>query len=87
VLSNTAPYLERLLYTVLNSVGKSVGPIREKLCYREEFWVVLCINCYSPRDEAAGFCYCNDIVLAILKLEEGFQRILYVDLDLHHGDG
>ena len=39
------------------------------------------------RDEAAGFCYCNDIVLAVLKLEEGFQRILYVDLDLHHGNG
>ena len=39
------------------------------------------------RDEAGGFCYCNDIVLAVLKLEEGFQRILYVDLDLHHGNG
>ena len=39
------------------------------------------------RDEAGGHCYCNDIVLAILKLEEGFQRILYIDLDLHHGDG
>jgi len=43
---------------------------------------------YHPyREEAGGHCYCNDIVLAILKLEEGFQRILYIDLDLHHGDG
>ena len=46
-----------------------------------------CLYMHSLRDEAAGFCYCNDIVLAVLKLEEGFQRILYVDLDLHHGNG
>ena len=38
-------------------------------------------------DEAAGFCYVNDIVLGILKLRESFTRILYIDLDVHHGDG
>ena len=49
--------------------------------------IFVCKLLLSLRDEAAGFCYCNDIILAILKLEEGFRRILYVDLDLHHGDG
>ena len=39
------------------------------------------------RDEASGFCYVNDIVLGILKLREKFNRVLYVDIDLHHGDG
>ena len=39
------------------------------------------------RDEAAGFCYINDVVLGILKLREKFDRVLYVDIDLHHGDG
>jgi len=29
----------------------------------------------------------NDIVLGILKLREKFDQVLYVDLDLHHGDG
>ncbi|XP_072178285.1 histone deacetylase 8-like [Diadema setosum] len=41
---------------------------------------------HARRDEAAGFCYVNDIVLAILKLKEHFSRVLYIDLDLHHGD-
>ena len=42
----------------------------------------------SPcRDQASGFCYCNDIVLSILKLLEKFDRVLYIDLDIHHGDG
>ena len=38
-------------------------------------------------DEAAGFCYVNDIVIGILSLLKTFKRILYVDLDVHHGDG
>lgn len=39
------------------------------------------------KDEASGFCYTNDIVLMILTfLENGFKRILYIDLDLHHGN-
>ena len=42
---------------------------------------------FFPRDEASGFCYVNDIVLGILKLREKFNRVLYVDIDLHHGDG
>ncbi|XP_076304865.1 histone deacetylase 8-like isoform X4 [Tachypleus tridentatus] len=42
---------------------------------------------HAKRDEAAGFCYINDVVLGILRLRKKFQRILYVDLDLHHGDG
>lgn len=37
------------------------------------------------RDEAEGFCYVNDIVIAIEKLKEVYQRILYIDLDIHHG--
>ncbi|KAG8507306.1 Histone deacetylase 8, partial [Galemys pyrenaicus] len=42
---------------------------------------------FSYRDEASGFCYLNDAVLGILRLRRKFERILYVDLDLHHGDG
>ncbi len=45
----------------------------------------MCIS--LQRDEAAGFCYVNDIVLGILKLREKFNKILYIDLDIHHGDG
>lgn len=39
-------------------------------------------------DRASGFCYFNDPVFAILSfLDEGAARILYVDVDAHHGDG
>ncbi|MEJ2382991.1 MAG: acetoin utilization protein AcuC [Xanthomonadales bacterium] len=39
-------------------------------------------------DRASGFCYFNDPVFALLTLlERGLDRVLYVDLDAHHGDG
>jgi len=37
--------------------------------------------------EASGFCYTNDIVLSILELLKTFSRVLYIDIDIHHGDG
>ena len=39
-------------------------------------------------DRASGFCYFNDPVLAILALlDGGLERVLYLDVDAHHGDG
>ena len=43
---------------------------------------------HGLRDRANGFCYFNDPAFAILRLLDlGRQRVLYVDLDAHHGDG
>jgi len=39
-------------------------------------------------DRASGFCYLNDPVLGILAwLDQGLERIVYLDIDAHHGDG
>lgn len=37
--------------------------------------------------QASGFCIFNDIALAICILKRKFKRILYIDIDGHHGDG
>ncbi|KAI8328467.1 hypothetical protein EDC96DRAFT_530536 [Choanephora cucurbitarum] len=42
---------------------------------------------HAKKTEASGFCYVNDIVLGILELLRYHQRVLYVDIDVHHGDG
>uniref|UniRef100_A0A7E4VAN2 Histone deacetylase n=1 Tax=Panagrellus redivivus TaxID=6233 RepID=A0A7E4VAN2_PANRE len=42
---------------------------------------------HAKKSEASGFCYSNDIVLAILELLKVHPRVLYVDIDIHHGDG
>ena len=42
---------------------------------------------HAKRCEASGFCYINDLVLAILELLKYHARVLYIDIDIHHGDG
>ncbi|KAJ1553922.1 histone deacetylase [Nowakowskiella sp. JEL0078] len=42
---------------------------------------------HAKKNEASGFCYINDIVLGILELLRYHQRVLYIDIDIHHGDG
>ena len=42
---------------------------------------------HAHRNEASGFCFTNDIVMAILELLKKFERVMYIDIDVHHGDG
>jgi len=44
---------------------------------------------HARRDAAAGFCAVNDIgvVIESLRRDHRVQRIAYVDIDVHHGDG
>ncbi|NMH95835.1 acetoin utilization protein AcuC [Pseudonocardia acidicola] len=43
---------------------------------------------HAMPDRAAGFCVYNDCAVAIAwLLEQGYERIAYVDVDVHHGDG
>jgi acetoin utilization protein AcuC len=43
---------------------------------------------HAMRDAASGFCVFNDAAIAIAwLLAQGYERIAYVDLDVHHGDG
>ena len=36
---------------------------------------------------ASGFCIYNDVALAVARARDAGHRVLYVDLDVHHGDG
>ncbi len=38
-------------------------------------------------EKAAGFCYINDNAIACLILAEAGKRVLYLDVDVHNGDG
>jgi histone deacetylase 3 len=35
----------------------------------------------------SGFCHVNDIIMAILELLKTHERVMYIDIDVHHGDG
>lgn len=42
---------------------------------------------HAKMNQASGFCYVADCVLGILKLLERYKRVMYIDIDIHHGDG
>lgn len=42
---------------------------------------------HALADRASGFCIYNDPALAIARARAAGLRVLYVDLDVHHGDG
>jgi acetoin utilization deacetylase AcuC-like enzyme len=43
---------------------------------------------HAQRRRAAGFCLVNDVAVAIARCTRAWPlRVLYVDLDAHHGDG
>ena len=43
---------------------------------------------HAMPDHASGFCVYNDVAVAIRwLLDQGAERVAYVDVDVHHGDG
>jgi len=42
---------------------------------------------HAGPERASGFCYINDVALACIVLAEQRKQVLYLDVDVHHGDG
>jgi len=42
---------------------------------------------HAMAKRAAGFCYLNDVALACHRLAAACKRVVYLDVDAHHGDG
>jgi acetoin utilization protein AcuC len=42
---------------------------------------------HAMRTRAAGFCVYNDVALGVAAARDAGHRVLYLDLDVHHGDG
>ncbi len=42
---------------------------------------------HAGPEQASGFCYINDVVLACMVMAGEGKRVLYLDVDVHHGDG
>ena len=42
---------------------------------------------HAHAGRASGFCYVNDVVLGCMELADAGKRVLFLDVDAHHGDG
>ncbi|MEE9352786.1 MAG: acetoin utilization protein AcuC [Thiotrichaceae bacterium] len=73
--------------TMVGSTLKAVDHIMQGDC-RHAFSPIAGLH-HATRESAAGFCVFNDCGIAIEYLREHYhiQRIAYIDIDAHHGDG
>lgn len=80
------PYFDHLFTIPARATGGSIQAAEEVIAGRIAFNPAGGMHHARPAS-AQGFCYFNDPVLAILRLKQAGWRVLYVDIDAHHGDG
>jgi acetoin utilization protein AcuC len=80
------PYFENLFTIPARATGGSIQAAEEVIAGRIAFNPAGGMH-HARRAAAQGFCYFNDPVLAILRLKRAGWRVLYLDIDAHHGDG
>ncbi len=80
------PYFEHFFSIPATAAGASIQAAEIVLAGRMAFNPAGGMHHARP-DHAQGFCYFNDLVLAIVRLRRSGWRVLYVDIDAHHGDG
>jgi histone deacetylase HOS2 len=86
--SNDCPVFEGLWNYVCLYSGASMHAAQNLLNQQSDIAINWSGGLHHARKGAAsGFCYVNDIVLAIQHLLTQHQRVLYIDIDVHHGDG
>jgi len=80
------PYFDQLFSIPARATGGSIQAAEEVIGGRIAFNPAGGMH-HARAGSARGFCYFNDPVLAILKLRGAGWRVLYLDVDAHHGDG
>lgn len=80
------PYFPGFFRTPALATGSSILAAEEVLMGRIAFSPAGGMHHAMP-DQARGFCFFNDPVLAIQRLRRAGLRVLYLDIDAHHGDG
>ncbi|XP_066983946.1 histone deacetylase 8-like isoform X3 [Macrobrachium rosenbergii] len=79
------PVLENMWMIVKQIAGGTLTAARALVSRETNIAINWCGGWHhAQRDSASGFCYVNDVVLGILELRTKFDKILYIDLDIHH---
>lgn len=81
--------LERIYQVALLAVGGAIRAVQIALSSEPAFALIRPPGHHASMDHAWGFCYFNNIAIAIAKALETkkVSRVLVVDFDLHFGDG
>ncbi|OHT14228.1 Histone deacetylase 1 [Tritrichomonas foetus] len=83
-----SPVFDGLFEFCQIAAGGSISAARELVSGKADFAINWAGGLHhAKKAEASGFCYVADCVLGILELLERYDRVMYIDIDIHHGDG
>lgn len=87
--TNDNPVFDRMHEAAAHIVGGSIEAARRITSGGARRAISLAGGLHhGMRSRAAGFCVYNDCVAAIARLlADGVERVAYIDIDVHHGDG
>jgi len=87
LVDDCAPFSGMLKYALLTAGGalNAARAVASGATLRAIWWSGG--RHHAKWSSASGFCYVNDAVIACNHLSANLGRVLYVDLDAHHGDG
>lgn len=80
------PFFPGFFTTPATATGGSIAAAEQVIAGRTAFSPAGGMHHAMP-DQAHGFCFFNDPVLAVKRLRAEGWRVIYLDIDAHHGDG
>ena len=82
------PYFDCIAERALASVGGSLAALDHALAGRRAFSLMRPPGHHATRSRAMGFCYLNQVAVAVLEARRrGVRRVAVWDFDAHHGNG
>jgi len=82
------PYAPEIAKHALASAGAALEALREARAGGMAFSLMRPPGHHASRHRAMGFCYLNNVAVAVLEaLATGAQRVAVFDFDVHHGNG
>lgn len=81
------PNLEGIFEYAKLSCGAAIQALEFALDNEKTFSLMRPPGHHADRDTAMGFCYFNNIAVAVTKVLDKVERIAILDIDCHHGNG
>lgn len=82
------PYFPKIAQHARSSVGAALTALESARAGEKVFSLMRPPGHHALRQRAMGFCYLNNIAIAVLQaLATGAKRVAVYDFDVHHGNG
>ena len=82
------PYHPHIADYARRSVGAALEALKSARAGESAFSLMRPPGHHATRDQAMGFCYLNNIAIAVLEaVATGARRVAVYDFDVHHGNG